>query len=111
MRQALAGQADAMQRPSIWLPAREQHGRAEKLIGYWAYEGTLHRCSLLSCSMGARPSLARQKRSIPAFPASLAHGLILHPSSQARDLVQASNQGAVACGEPGLGSCNQPITP
>ena len=59
---ALACQAAAMQRPSIWLPAREQHDRAEKLIGYWAYEGTLHRCSLLSCSVGARASLARQKR-------------------------------------------------
>jgi len=70
----------------------------------------LHRCSLLSCSVSARASLARRKRSIPAFLASLAHDLILHPSSQARDPVQSSNQGAVACGEFGLGSCNQPIT-
>ena len=67
----------------------------------WAYEETLHRCSLLSCSMAVRASLAHQKRSIPAFPASLGHSLILHPTSLARGLIlHPTNQSRDPCNHP-----------
>jgi hypothetical protein len=87
-------------REAVWLTGRTSCPCTAALSSYAARASSLHRAGL-----------ARQKLSIPTFPAGLAGRRILQHRSLVRPLAQATKRSEVACREPGRAGTRQPITP